>query len=253
MTLIGLYACGTTKGQQDTPSAAALSEEQAARETEISGLRLVEPPAVATRLSALGVHLGYVENDVAPGGGRYRCGGIPRHDAQAAAGVINQALAHLPDESVKRIRLRYVILCRGTTADGRPIGGIPVPPLQLLMVDIGSAQRSYLDHLFLHELYHLIEFQFNTFADADWDREFGGYDNSYANVQTPAGNARAGFVDGYAQSFPHEDRAELFASLVLYPERVRAQADARNDDMLRAKTGYMVDKTERLIGLRLTN
>jgi hypothetical protein len=59
-------------------------------------------------------------------------------------------------------------------------------------------------------------------------------------------------LNAYAETFPHEERAELFAALVLTPAEVVAQAKARDDELLRRKILYMVDKCQRLIGLRIS-
>lgn len=251
---VTLSACDpATRSQAD---AQAVSEQQAAKETDISGLRLLDA-AVPGRLTTLGIHLGYVEKDVNPGGGRYLCGGMSSDESRSAGSVVGDALSRLPDVSLKKLDLRYVILCSRATANGRRIGGIPVPPLDLLMLDVGASGKndSYLQHLFLHELYHLLEFRFNTYQDGDWQQQFGtGYENSYSTEahQTAFGSGKRGFVNRYAQSFPHEERAELFAALVLNPAELAAHITATSDDLLKAKALYVAAKCARLTGLRLT-
>jgi len=44
------------------------SEQQAAKETYIDGLRLLNASAQEPRLTTLGINLGYVETDTKPGG-----------------------------------------------------------------------------------------------------------------------------------------------------------------------------------------
>src|SRR5215207_8766742 len=154
------------------------SEQQAAKETYIDGLRLLNVGTQEPRLTTLGINLGYVETDTRPGGGKYFCGALSQNDARAAARPITMALLKLPDASLKNLRLRYLILCSSAMAGGQRIGGIPVPPLDLLMLDIGESSNNttYLQHIFLHELYHLIEFRFNTYQDPEWQKQFGaGY------------------------------------------------------------------------------
>ena len=79
----------------------------------------------------------------------------------------------MPYESVRKLGLRFVILCGAAKEGERPIGGINVPPLNLLMLEVGPS----LERTTLHELYHLAESRYNTLADADWDRQFAGYAN----------------------------------------------------------------------------
>jgi hypothetical protein len=252
-------ACGGAKRDQSDVHAAPLSDQRAAKETEIDGLRLLDTAVQEPRLTALDLHLGYVESDTHPGGGRYLCGGMSNSESTSAASGIARALSRLPDTSLTRVGLRYVILCSRAEAAGRRIGGIPVPPLNLLMVDVGTGSAnsddSRLQHLFLHELYHLIEYRFNSFQDADWQSRFGaGYDNAYGNDagQSTVGSGKRGFLNRYSESFPHEERAELFASLLLNPAEVAAHIDATNDSLLKDKASYVADKSARLIGLRIT-
>ena len=231
-----------------------ITEEQAAKETEIDGLRLLDGATDTSRSTTEVVHVGYVETDTRPGGGRYLCGGLSRDASLSTGRVIADQISRLPDSSMKTLGLKYVILCSRAEAAGRRIGGIPVPPLRLLMLDVGESTQSdtYLRHIFLHELYHLIEFRFNSVQDEEWQRRFGsGYANDYrpgAQGITP-GSGKPGFLNGYSESFPHEDRAELFASLLLDPTTVATHIDGTNDDVLREKARYVAGKSARLIGL----
>lgn len=230
------------------------SEQRAAKETYIDGLRLLE--AQERRLATLGIQLGYVEKDTRPGGGKYFCGAMSREASRSAGKIITTALSKLPDAALGKLRLRYVVLCSRAMAGGQRIGGIPVPPLDLLMLDVGESANDSLSlqHAFLHELYHLIEYRFNTYQDAEWQRLFGaGYANSYSGrmQQSPIGSGKRGFLNGYAQTYPHEERAELFAAVVLNPAGVAAHINATNDAALKEKALYLVRKCERLMGLRL--
>jgi hypothetical protein len=230
------------------------SEQRAAKETYIDGLRLLQ--VQERRLATLGIQLGYVEKDTRPGGGKYFCGAMSRDESRSAGNIVTTALSKLPDAALGKLRLRYVILCSRAMAAGQRIGGIPVPPLDLLMLDVGASATNSLalQHVFLHELYHLIEYRFNTYQDTEWQRWFGaGYANSYSGrmQQSAIGSGKRGFLNGYAETYPHEERAELFAAVVLNPAALAAHINATNDAALKEKALYLVRKCERLIGLRL--
>jgi len=226
---------------------AAQGDGDAARETEFDGLRLLGS-SQDRRLTALGVNLAYVEADTRPGGGQYVCGAIDRNAALSAAGTVVEALQYLPDTAFGRLRLRYVVLCGYATAAGQSIGGIPVPPLDLLMLDAGSNAGNLL-HTTLHELYHLFEYRVGSFSDTGWSGQFDGYSNSYpASLRrSPIGGGRAGFINSYGETHPHEERAELFAFMMMSPGAVAAQA--RRDPVLRRKADYVADKCERQLGV----
>lgn len=230
---------------------AAPSDADAARETEFDGLRLLGP-GQDRRLTTLGVNLAYVEADTRPGGGQYLCGGIDRSAALSAAGTVADALRYLPDAAFARLRLRYVVLCGHATAGGQSIGGIPVPPLNLLMLDAGGNAGNLL-HTTLHETYHLFEFRVGSFSDAGWSGQFDGYSNSYPGLlrRSPIGGGRAGFINSYGETHPHEERAELFAFMLLSPGAVAAQAG--RDPVLRRKAEYVADKSDRQFGVPMAS
>ena len=124
------------------------------------------------------------------------------------------------------------------------------------MLDVGESGSNtlYLQRSFLHELYHLIEYRFNAYQDTEWQKLFGaGYANSYDGriTQSPIGSGKRGFLNAYAETYPHEERAELFASLLLNPAEVVAHIKATNDRLLKEKALYLVKKCERLTGLRI--
>jgi len=230
------------------------ADMQAARETELPGLRLVGVRDVDYHLGTLGIRIGYVEQDVRPGSGHYFCGALTLDRSATAAQPVAAALTRLSYLSVHKLGLRYVILCGGAKAGDRSIGGIPVPPLDLLMLDVGaSSNGAYLERTTLHELYHMTEFRFGTFQDGDWEREFSGYSFAYSPdlLKTGLGSGKPGFLDAYAETFPSEDRAELFAALLLKPGDVLEQIRATRDSVLWRKVRYMDLKAERLLALRL--
>jgi hypothetical protein len=228
-----------------TAPAFAADERQAARDTEFDGLKLLD-----AQYGAAGVQFGYVEKDTRPSEGSYLCGAMRRDEAGAAASGVASALSNLPSGALARVNLRYVVLCGGVTENGRTIGGIPVAPLNLLMLD--GTDASSLSHRTLHELFHLIEYRSGGIGDADWVAQFGGgYSNRYPGLLTKAsvGSGKPGFATNYGESHPHEDRAELFAWLLLAPRDVADLISRRGDTVLRRKVDFISDKCARVLGL----
>jgi hypothetical protein len=145
--------------------------------------------------------------------------------------VVRASLAHLPQAALQTAGLDYVLLCSQVLAAGRPVGGIPMPPLKLLMLATGNTagDAPRLEATTLHEFWHLAEQAAGVFTQPDWDAEYRGYRNQYGNSATRFGSGEAGFINAYAQSFPHEDRAELFALFSLYPQEVIAWLQQSGD------------------------
>ena len=228
----------------------------AAEDIGFPGLHLLDTRHADQRLALLGIRLGYVEADVRLGeSGRYFCGSLTSDQAVTAAGPVSSGVARLPYTTVYRMGLRYVILCGGAKSGDRGIGGIPVPPLNLLMLDVGLGVRGpYLESAVLHELYHMAEMRIDALVDGDWEQQFTGYANSYTPEllnKARIGSGRPGFLNAYSQTYPYEDRAELFSQLLVNPGGVLAHLRATNDPMLRRKVLYMDDKSRTLLGLKL--
>lgn len=221
-------------------------ERAAARETEFDGLRLLTD-------ASRGIHFGYVEAETRPSEGVYLCGAMRRDEAAAAASTVAGALSNLPDAVVARLRLRYVVLCGGVTESSKSIGGIPVAPLDLLVLD-GTGDGASLQHRTLHELYHLLEYRFGGIGDAEWASQFGGgYSNAYPGLlrKAPLGSGKPGFATAYGETHPHEDRAELFAWLVLAPGEVASLIRRNGDSVLKRKADFLSDKCQRVVGLAI--
>jgi hypothetical protein len=165
-------------------------------------------------------------------------------------------LSHLSEATLRKLGLKYVIVCSRLLKGEQSIGGIPLPSLNLLMVVARphATHAQGLQALVLHELYHFIKNRFQAVDDADWQRQFGaGYANSIVG-RTKVSRIREGkpgFVNRYAETFPVEDRAELFAALVLEPTTLVAHIEATQDVRLKEKARYLIDKCARLTDLRL--
>lgn len=246
----------TMNGLLNMAHAEVITERQAAEETGIKGLHLLSTGAQASRLTLLGIHVGYVGTDVTSENGSYSCGAISREIGYLAGERIASVLLKLPGNSVTKFGLRYVILCsRLYGKRGERVGGFPLTRLNLLMLDTHERGKpsSYLDHSFLHELFHFMEIRSNTKQDKEWQKRFGqGYANSYSGrmgAGTKIGNGKRGFLNAYSETYPHEERAELFAHLLLNPAEVVTHIRLRDDELLRGKTLYLAQKCERLFDI----
>lgn len=224
------------------------AEAEAARETYIPTLLLYPAPALET----LGLRAAYVSEAVTPGNGRYTCGGLDRHQLEKTVPAIITAAQKIPAAAWRKINLKYLLLCSEAKAGSRVIGGIPVAPLRLLMLSVGKtpAATSGFAHTLLHELYHLIEMQDNSFTDVEWNNAFSGYDHFYGTAagDTAAGSGGKGFVNGYGKSFPHEERAEIFALHALSPERLQDAIARVRDDVLQQKLDFVIRKSRKMLG-----
>lgn len=231
-----------------------MSEAKAARETEVPGLKILAAEDMPERLRARGLYVSYVEAEATPG--KYTCGPMTRGQSIRAAAAIDRALADIPDKSLKKTRLKYLLACSYAKSGTINIGGIPVPPLKLLMLDLDKADphdpRSR--HNVLHEFYHYAEYRLAGIRDKAWDSRFKGYAGGYQKDlmrRSDPGDGKKGFLNVYAQTLPQEERAEIFAHLVMDPGALASYLRQSGDTVLQEKILYMIDKTEKLLGLAI--
>lgn len=211
----------------------------------IPELQLYSRPLVVNGGTHL--HIGSVTRLSKPGGGRYTCEPIPESQLNKVAGLIQSTLKR--NKLTASLGLEYLILCGGVTANGQKIGGIPVPPLNLLMLSMVQQSDDRVAHLFWHEIVHYLEMKTGTYKDRTWESRFFGYSQKYelgaANL-TELGSGSSGYVNLYGQSFPHEERAEIAAWLLSNPRKLTTFLSRAHDTMLDQKVDYMRRKMQDL-------
>ncbi|HRQ61852.1 MAG TPA: hypothetical protein PLO23_10155 [Alphaproteobacteria bacterium] len=223
-------------------------EAAAAKELYIPGVRLVSP-------GVLGVDLAYVTEVTKPGNGKYTCTPMAQAARDGAVRVITASLQKLGAANVQSMGLKYVLLCDTAQAGGRDIGGIPVPPIKLLMLAAGgSGSDAYRERIFFHELYHYLEFtKRGGLQDAAWDKQFDGYGGGYGTPDASSsqlGGGAGGFASAYAQTLPEEDRAEIFSFLMSDAQGLKALATKNQDKVLQAKIAYIETVMKTQFGMK---
>jgi hypothetical protein len=233
-------------------SAQSDAEQRAADELHMPGLRLVDHRHVDARVDLLGIQLAYVDTDVTPVGSRLLCGALSYDGSIDAAQPVANALARLPYTAVRRLGLRYVVLCGFVQQGNQSIGGGPVPGYALLMINVGRRiSDAWLEDVTLEEVYYMAEYRFDAVNDADWDQQFTGYSNTSDALHGPPGPGAPGFLNAYSQTYPAEDRDQLFSALLLRPGDVLARISATSDSVLRRKVLFLDQKSQRLLGLKI--
>lgn len=226
-----------------------LSEPTARAQLEIPELELEES------LLYLGdrqhVHLGRVIQKSRPGGGRYTCTPLSSEKVAVAVSALKRSIAKI---SVKAplLDLEFLILCDKVTANDQNIGGIPVPPLKLLMLSLEDADDSSIVHLFWHEVFHFLEIKAGLYQDSAWNQQFNGYLEEYQFSRpglTLLGGGQKGFLNRYAMSFAYEERAEFAAWLLTQPNEIYAFVLEQNSVVLRQKFEFMLFRMQH-IGLQ---
>lgn len=181
-------------------------------------------------------------------------GGAPTDDQRKrAVRVLEQELSIYPPEFLRQSGLRRIVLTSGLTEDGRVIPSLPNYHRTLILDP--NAGASYLRRLVHHELFHFIDYSDDHIVrtDAEWnelnDKEFL-YGEGGRHLRTPgAAQLRAdlpGFLSLYATSAVEEDKAEVFAFLMVAPRQV--DLITQGDSILRAKVALMKARLSSQLG-----
>jgi hypothetical protein len=154
-----------------------------------------------------------------------------------------------PVEAIRNSRLRRVILCAELKFAGQFRTAIPDFEHNTLYLDIerASTSRIYQILVFHHELFHVFDYadDFRVYEDAAWvelnedDFRYGsGGKNAQDNPETSVLTDRyPGFLNHYSTTGVEEDKAELFANLVVRAKTVERRAES--DPVLRTKCDRM--------------
>ena len=159
--------------------------------------------------------------------------------------LLGVELAKYPPELFARIGLRRVVLCRDLHLGKQPRAAVPLRDHGSMHFDVvaGDFSRDYQRIVVHHELMHVIDERDDgtVYLDPEWsalnEPEFR-YGNGGINAQNDP-NASLhmtgvpGFLTSYATSAVEEDKAELFARLMVEPGYVSKRAE--DDAILRRK------------------
>lgn len=128
-------------------------------------------------------------------------------------------LRRYPRDFFSSVGISRMVLCGDLTWDGKRVGGLAVGGSRTFYLNLKSANVSpgHAASSLHHEVFHLID----RVDEREWARTSGG------------------FVSDYARTSPREDRAELFAQLMVNRRSVTSRASGNR---------ALAEKVERLDG-----
>ncbi len=156
-----------------------------------------------------------------------------------------------PQSYILKIKLGSVIFVKNLSIKGQARQSIPDYFKESLVLDFEGIRydKTYLRHVIHHELYHMIEQEFNDDAywkDPNWARlnlknfKYGsGGINARSSNMFLLTHPEKGFVNLYSMSGLEEDKAEVYACLFIRSERQKVMEWTKTDSILRSKVRYM--------------
>jgi hypothetical protein len=179
-------------------------------------------------------------------------------------GVTKNIICHNPEKSIldekykivyknlnnysynflKRINLKYIVLCKNLSISGINTAGIPDNIMKTLIIDI-AFNKSYFERVIHHEVFHIINDSFKEIFDEDEWKKFNNKGFEYAKCSTCSKRLGLntykktnGFFTEYSQSTAFEDMAEIFSHIMtLSPEKLKEISEL--DQILRNKITFI--------------
>ena len=135
--------------------------------------------------------------------------------------VIQKNLSRYNQIFLKKINLKYIVLCEDLSISNINTAGIPDNVMKTLILDIKFNEK-YFERVIHHEVFHIINDSYkDIFNESTWS-SFNLTDFKYAECSTCTDKLgletysnTKGFFSEYSQSTASEDMAEVFSHLMI--------------------------------------
>ena len=134
--------------------------------------------------------------------------------------IIEKNLNRYSQNFLKKINLKYIVMCEDLSISGIKTAGIPDNIMKTLIVDIKFNDK-YFERVLHHEVFHIINDSYkDIFDEKIWSR-FNPKEFKYAKCSTctekiglDTYSKPDGFITEYSRSTASEDMAEVFSHLM---------------------------------------
>jgi len=167
--------------------------------------------------------------------------------------IISKNLKKYSKEFLKKISLKYVVMCENLSISGINTAGIPDNVMKTLILDIMFDER-YFERVIHHEVFHIINDQhLDLFNKKNWNK-LNPPNFKYAKCSTCSEKLGLdtykktnGFFTEYSKSTASEDMAEVYSHLI-YLEPKELNKIRRKDVILEKKISFIENKIELING-----
>jgi len=155
--------------------------------------------------------------------------------------IILKNLNRYDQKFLKKINLKYIVLCEDLSISKINTAGIPDNKMKTLILDVKFSEK-YFERVIHHEVFHIINDSFKQLFDEKIWSNFNVKNFKYAKCSTCTDKLgldtypnTKGFFTEYSQSTASEDMAEVFSHLMI-------GADLNNNDPILSKKIQFIKK-----------
>ena len=165
--------------------------------------------------------------------------------------IISNNLERYSNNYLKKINLKYIILCENLSISELYTAGIPDNIMKTLILDI-RFNENHFERIIHHEVFHIIYLQHKEiFNDKDWIN-FNNSKFKYAECSTCTKNIgleryeeTKGFLTEYSKSTASEDMAEVYSHMIFLTKKQIDQI-RKLDPILDNKISYIESKIKQI-------
>ena len=135
--------------------------------------------------------------------------------------IIKKNLNRYSREFLKKINLKYIVMCEDLSISNINTAGIPDNIMKTLILDV-KFNENYFERVIHHEVFHIINDTFKELFDEKVWSNFNVKEFQYAECSTCTDKLGLdtytktnGFFTEYSQSTASEDMAEVFSHLMI--------------------------------------
>ena len=135
--------------------------------------------------------------------------------------IIQKNLNRYNQKFLKKINLKYIVLCEDLSISKINTAGIPDHIMKTLILDVKFDER-YFERVIHHEVFHIINDSYKEIFDEKIWSNFNVEDFKYAECSTCTNKIGLdtykktdGFFTEYSRSTASEDMAEVFSHLIV--------------------------------------
>ena len=175
------------------------------------------------------------------------CSDSNKKDLDAKYKVIHKNLSRYSYNYLKRINLKYIVMCENLSISELYTAGIPDNVMKTLILDI-KFNEDYFERVIHHEVFHVMHLQHkNIFNEEEWVK-FNNSKFKYAECSTCTKNISLekyqvtnGFFTEYSKSTASEDMAEVYSHMIFLKKKEINQI-RKLDPILNNKISYIENK-----------
>ena len=175
------------------------------------------------------------------------CSNSNKKDLGKKYKIIHKNLSRYSYNYLKRINLKYIVMCENLSISELYTAGIPDNVMKTLILDI-KFNEDYFERVIHHEVFHIIYLQYKEiFNDEEWIK-FNNPKFKYAECSTCTKNIglekykeTEGFFTEYSKSTASEDMAEVYSHMIFLKKEEINQI-RKSDPILNNKISYIENK-----------